>query len=51
MEKQIIGLNIFWTFPYNVVKYIFYTYYDELKTSVARNLYAHYAEYMVWKLG
>ena len=27
---------------YDVVKYTFYTYYDELKISVARNYYAHY---------
>ena len=36
-EKKIMALKFLWTFPYDAIKYTFYTYYDGLKISVVRN--------------
>ena len=42
LRKQFYWFENILDIPYDVVKYTFYTYYDELKISVARNYYAHY---------
>ena len=36
-EKKFMALKFLWTFPYDAIKYTFYTYYDGLKISVVRN--------------